>query len=82
MNIKSDGITRFKFHLSHTDLYSNIKKCLNVAPKVKKEMVQLLVEMNKVKAKVEALLEVVIRLENIVHLLKRTEIAQYAIFVV
>ena len=46
--IKSGGITRFKFHLSH---HSNSKKCHNVPPEVKKEMRQLLVERNKAKAK-------------------------------
>ena len=51
MVIKSGGITRFKFHLSHTDPHSNSKKCPNVPPEVKKEMRQLLVEMNKAKAK-------------------------------
>ena len=35
MVIKSGGITRFKFHLSHTDPHSN-SKCLNVPPEVKK----------------------------------------------
>ena len=33
--IKSDGITRLKFHLSHTDLYSNTKKCQNESLEVK-----------------------------------------------
>ena len=51
MVIKSGGITRFKFHLSHTDPHSNRKKCPNVPPEVKKEMRQLLVERNKAKAK-------------------------------
>ena len=36
--IKSDGITRFKFHLSHTNPHSNTKKWLNVLPNVKQEM--------------------------------------------
>ena len=49
MVIKSDGITRFKFHLLHTDPYSNSKKCSNVPPK--KKMRQFFVEMNKAKAK-------------------------------
>ena len=48
---KSGRITRFKFPLSHTDLHSNSKKCPNMPPEVKKEMRQLLVERNKVKAK-------------------------------
>ena len=51
MVIKSGGITQFKFHLLHIDPYSNSKKCPNVPPEVKKEMKQLLVERNKVKAK-------------------------------
>ena len=57
MVIKSGGITRFKFHLSHTDPQSNSKKCSNVPPKVKKEMRQLFVEMNKAKAKKTANIE-------------------------
>ena len=36
--IKSGGITRFKFHLSHSNPHSNIKKCPNVPLKVKQEM--------------------------------------------
>ena len=51
MIIKSGGITRFKFHLSHTDPHSNSKKCPNVPSEVKREMRQLLVERNKAKAK-------------------------------
>ena len=51
MVIKSGGITRFKFNLSHIDPHSNRKKCPNVPPKVKKEMRQLLVQRNKAKAK-------------------------------
>ena len=35
---KSGEITRFKFHLSHTDPHSNRKKCPNVPPEVKKEI--------------------------------------------
>ena len=38
MVIISGGITRFKFHLLHTDPNSNSKKCLNVHLEVKKEM--------------------------------------------
>ena len=49
--IKSYGITQFKFHLLHTDPYLNSKKCPYVPLKVKKEMIQLLVQMNKAKAK-------------------------------
>ena len=33
--IRSGGITRYKFHLSHSDLNSNTKKCSNVPPEVK-----------------------------------------------
>ena len=51
MVIKSGGITRFKFHLLHTNPHSNSKKCPNVPPEMKKEMRQLLVERNKAKAK-------------------------------
>ena len=51
MVIKSGGITQFKFHLSYTDPHSNSKKCSNVLPEMQKEMRQLLVEMNKAKAK-------------------------------
>ena len=57
MVIKSGGITRFKFHLSHTNPYSNRKKCPNVPLGVKKEMRQLLVERNKAKAKKAANIE-------------------------
>ena len=45
--IRSSGITRFKFHLSHSDLHSNTKKCPNVPPEVKQEMRQLLDQKNK-----------------------------------
>ena len=38
MVIKSGGITRFKFHLSHTDPHSNSKKYPHVPPEVQKEM--------------------------------------------
>ena len=38
MVIKNDRITQFKFHLSHTDLHSNSKKCPNVPLEVTKEM--------------------------------------------
>ena len=57
MVIKSGGITRFKFHLSLIDPHSNSKRCPNVPPEVKKEMRQLLVEMNKGKAKKAANIE-------------------------
>ena len=36
MVIKSGGVTRFKFNLSHTDPHSNSKKCHNVPLGVKK----------------------------------------------
>ena len=49
--IKSGGITRFKFHLSHTDPNSNTKKCPNVPPEVKQEIRRLLEQKNKAKAK-------------------------------
>ena len=49
--IKSGGITRFKFHLSHTNLHSNTKKCPNVPSEVKQEMKQLLEQKSKAKAK-------------------------------
>ena len=57
MVIKSRGITRFKFHLSHTNPHSNSKKCPNVPPEVKKETRQLLVERNKAKTKKVANIE-------------------------
>ena len=49
--IKNGGITRFKFHLSHTDPNSNTKKCPNVPPEVKQEIRRLLEQKNKAKAK-------------------------------
>ena len=51
LSIKSGGITRLKFHLSHTDPHSNTKKCPNVPPEVKQEMKQLLEKKSKSKAK-------------------------------
>ena len=42
LSIKIGGITRLKFHLSHTSPHSNTKKCPNMPPKVKQEMKQLL----------------------------------------
>ena len=51
LSIKSGGITRLKFHLSHTDPHSNTKKCPNVPPEVKQEMKQLLEHKGKAKAK-------------------------------
>ena len=55
--IKSGAITCFKFHLSHSDPYSNTKKCSNVPPEVKQEMRQLLNQKNKAKAKKAADIE-------------------------
>ena len=55
--IKSGGITRFKFHLSHSDPHSNTKKCPNMPPKVKQEIRQLLDQKNKEKAKKAAAIE-------------------------
>ena len=49
--IKRDGITRFKFHISHTDPPFKYKKCPNVLSKVKQEMKQLLKQKSKTKAK-------------------------------
>ena len=49
--IRSGGITRFKFHLSHSDTHSNTKTCPNVPPEVKQEMRQLLNKKNKEKTK-------------------------------
>ena len=51
LSIKSGGIIRLKFHLSHTDLHSNTKKRSNVPSKVKQEMKQLLEQKGKAKAK-------------------------------
>ena len=57
LSIKSGGITRLKFHLSHTDPHSNTKKCPNVPPEVKQEMKQLLEHKSKSKAKKAADME-------------------------
>ena len=57
LSIKSGGITRLKFHLSHTDPHSNTKKCPNVPPEVKQEMKQLLEQKSKAKAKKAAHME-------------------------
>ena len=57
LSIKSGGITRLKFHLSHTDPHSNTKKCPNVPPEVKQEMKQLLEQKGKAKAKKAADME-------------------------
>ena len=37
LSIKSGGITRLKFYLSHTDPHSNTKKCPNVPSEVNKK---------------------------------------------
>ena len=55
--IKSGGITRFKFYLSHKNPHSNSKKCHNMPLEVKKEMKQLLIERNKSKSKKAAKIE-------------------------
>ena len=57
LSIKSGGITRLKFHLSHTDSHSNTKKCPNVPPEVKQEMKQLLEHKGKAKVKKAADME-------------------------
>ncbi|XP_060673906.1 uncharacterized protein LOC132804042 [Ziziphus jujuba] len=36
--MQSDGMTRLKYHLAHSDPKSNVKKCPNVPPEVKKEI--------------------------------------------
>ena len=51
LSIKSGGITRLKFHLSHTDPHSNTKKCPNVPSEVKQEMKQLFKHKGKSKVK-------------------------------
>ena len=56
LTIKSGGITRFKFYLSHNP-NSNTKKCTNVLPKVKQEIRRLLEEKNKAKVKKAADIE-------------------------
>ena len=57
LSIKSGGITRLKFHLSHTDPHSNTKKCPNMTSKLKQEMKQLLEHKSKAKAKKTADME-------------------------
>ena len=57
LSIKGCGITRLKFHLSHTDPHLNTKKCPNVLPEVKQEMKQLLDQKSKTKAKNAAVME-------------------------
>ena len=44
-------ITHFKFHLSHTDPYSNTKKCPRVPLKVKQEIIELLKQKSKARVK-------------------------------
>ena len=51
LRIKSGGIIRLKFHLSHMDPHSNTKKCPNVPLEVKQDMKQLLEHKGKAKAK-------------------------------
>ena len=36
--MKSGGITRFKFHLTHKDPHNNTKKCRRVLPEVKEDI--------------------------------------------
>ena len=55
--IKSGGITRLKFHLSHTDPHSNTKKCPNVPPEAKQEIKQLLEHKSKTKGEKTAHME-------------------------
>ena len=55
--IRSSGITRFKYHLSHSDPHYNTKKCPNVPLEVKQEIRQLLYHRNKEKAKKAANIE-------------------------
>ena len=55
--IKSGGITRFKFYLSHTDPHSNTKKFPRVPPEVKEEIRELLLKKTKAKAKKVANIE-------------------------
>lgn len=50
-SIKVGGITRFKYHLVGYDPNKNVKKCLNILPQVKIEM--LLSIQSKDKAKVK-----------------------------
>ena len=49
--MKSGGITRFKFHLTHNDPHNNTKKCPRVPPEVKEEIQLLVHDKNKAKAK-------------------------------
>ena len=57
LGIRSGGITRFKYHLSHSNPHSNTKKCQNVPPEVKQEIRQLLDQKVKEKEKKVAYLE-------------------------
>ena len=49
--MKSGGITRFKFHLTHNDPHNNTKKCPIVPPEVKEEIQLLVHDKNKAKTK-------------------------------
>ena len=51
LTIKSGGITCFKFHLSHINHNSNIKKGPNVPSKVKQKIRRFVKEQNKAKTK-------------------------------
>ena len=49
--IKSECITRFKFHLLHTNPHSNTKKCPRVFSDIKEEIQEILHKKTKAKAK-------------------------------
>ena len=49
--MKSGGIARFKFHLTHNNPYNNTKKCPRVPLEVKEEIGLLVHDKNKAKAK-------------------------------
>ena len=55
--IKSGGIIRFNYHLSHMDHHSTTKNCLNVSLKVKQEIKQLLEQKNITKTKKVAIIK-------------------------
>ena len=54
--IKTGGITRLKFHLSHRDSHSNTKKCPNLPSEVKQEIKQLLKQKSETKVKKKPLM--------------------------
>ena len=49
--MKSGGITRFKFHLTHKDPHNNTKKCRRVLPEVKEDIWSMVHDKTKAKAK-------------------------------